>query len=152
MSEPLPGWRLWPTSQCLTPVPTYWRQHCICSALSIPGLAGFDAWRSVVITFKVSHIQQYERPYQHCLQHLQWTITYLLQYQHHNNWFTDQSVSYSVSRAFHLIFHIQSLIYLLFIVVIWNPRFLVSYSMNNFYRARIMIKHCALFAFEHHYC
>ena len=74
-------WR-WPASQCQVPHGADWRQHSVGTTLGISGLARME----VVVTvtgLKVTDVDHQERSHQHCLQHLQWQITQLLQQQHH---------------------------------------------------------------------
>jgi len=98
MSDPLPGWRLGPAGQWLTPAPTYWGQCGIRSALSIPGLSMLDEWPLFIWT--VVDIQHHERPYQHFLQHLQWKIIQLLHQQHHitSHHITSHHINQSINQ------------------------------------------------------
>ena len=82
MPDPLTSWWVWPTGQCVTPVPAHWRQHSESSPLRTSGLAG-HVWTAVIITAViVTDIEYQKRSYQHCLQHLHWQVTQRLQQQH----------------------------------------------------------------------
>jgi len=74
---------LWPASQCQVPVGADWRQHGESLRLGVSGLAIVTAVVVTVTGLKVTGIDHPERSHQHCLQHLHWQITQLLQQQHH---------------------------------------------------------------------
>ena len=84
-----PVWSGWlrPASQSLMPGPTHRAQTSERLSLSTSGSAQYDRRATVIslkvsdiITIKVSHIEHHVCPHQHCLHHLQWEITQLLQY------------------------------------------------------------------------
>jgi len=75
---------LWPASQYLVPVGADWRQQRVGSRLGISGPAMVQTAVVVTVTgLNVTGIDHQERSHQHCLQHLHWQITQLLQQQHH---------------------------------------------------------------------
>jgi len=87
MSQPQRRCRLRPADQSLMPVPTHWRQHRERSLLSI---------NELVTALIVALVQLQEPSHQHCLQHLQWQIAQILQWQYFRN------IAWT-SQAIHLI-------------------------------------------------